>query len=257
MSELSELRKKYYKTIGFNPSEASALAKREKALNRAYELRSFEIEHYWKRATYFWAFQVAIFAAFGLLWRNTAACDWSLVTVALSGFGVLTAFANSLSARGSKFWQENWEKHIDMLEDEIEGRLHKTVWLSEQGKISFSVSRVNETLSDFFIVFWIVVTLYVAYEFVEPLPLGWLDIFKLKSVLASTLLALTCIGVAYLFHQTSRPRGVLSNGGSIECCSIGTGASAKLSPQISLSAMRRTNCRVRTTRRIVDPVLGA
>jgi len=46
-----------------------------------------------------------------------------------------------------------------MLEDEIEGRLHKTVWIT---MIPFSVSQVNQTLSVFFFLFWIVITTYVA-----------------------------------------------------------------------------------------------
>jgi hypothetical protein len=135
---MSELRTQYFGTLGFTESETTKL---KAALKRAYELRNFEIEHYWKRATYFWAFQVAIFAAFGLLWKDLAtgpvtvagsvpvANPWGPVTVALAGLGILTAVANALSARGSTFWQNNWEKHIDMLENEIEGRLYKTVWL--------------------------------------------------------------------------------------------------------------------------------
>ena len=124
---------------------------------RAYELRTFEIEHYWKRATYFWGFQIAIFAAFGFLLREIStkgsSTGWHPVALALAGLGVLTAWASYLSARGSKFWQENWERHIDMLEDKIEGRLHKTVWL-DRGKSSFSVSRINQWLSFYVFGFW-------------------------------------------------------------------------------------------------------
>jgi hypothetical protein len=153
---MSELRRQYFATLGLSPKqqvgdasvpcESPREQQMKAALARAHLLRSFEIEHYWKRATYFWAFQVAIFAAFGLLWRQPAANDWSPITVALAGLGVLTAVANTLSARGSRFWQENWEHHIDMLEDTIEGRLYKTVWL-DKGTVSFSVSRINLYLS--------------------------------------------------------------------------------------------------------------
>jgi hypothetical protein len=159
-------RAKYFNTLGFSEHNES---KRKKALDRAYYLRTFEIEHYWKRATYFWGLQIAIFAAFGLLWKEITASDatctvhlWSPVAVALSGLGFLTAVANFLSAKGSKFWQENWERHIDMLEDEIEGRLYKTVRLPKEkaskGATSFSVSRVNLLLSGYFVSFWIFVS---------------------------------------------------------------------------------------------------
>jgi hypothetical protein len=143
------LKKRYFSTLEFTSDNAS---KREKALNRAYQLRTFEIEHYWKRANYFWGFQIVIFAAFGLIGKEIVNAPvraastehlWNVVLVALSVLGALTAVANFLSARGSKFWQQNWERHIDMLEDDIEGRLHKTIWLT---MTPFSVSRVNLTL---------------------------------------------------------------------------------------------------------------
>jgi hypothetical protein len=121
---VSELRDRYFRTLGLDPTKSETKRQIRKALDRAYQQRTFEIEHYWKRATYFWGFQLAIFAAFGLLWREQSKDQWTLVTIALSVLGILTAVANSLSG-GSKFWQENWERHIDMLEDEIEGRLYK------------------------------------------------------------------------------------------------------------------------------------
>jgi hypothetical protein len=113
---VTRLREQYFHALGFEPCDKEKL---KAALARAYELRSFEIEHHWKRATYFWGFQVAIFAAFGLLSKASGTLDWNAMTVALAGLGVLTAFAQSISTRASKFWQQNWERHIDMLEGSI------------------------------------------------------------------------------------------------------------------------------------------
>jgi hypothetical protein len=138
---VSTLRDRYFNSLGLRSDSATNFNQR-KALDRAYQLRTFEIEHYWKRATYFWGFQIAIFAAFGLIWKDTTTNPWTPIAVALSGLGVLTAVANYLTALGSKFWQENWESHIDMLEDEIEGRLHKMVWLPGE-ETRYSVSRVT------------------------------------------------------------------------------------------------------------------
>lgn len=206
---MSSLRGRYFKTLGFLETDTMRC---KRALDRAYALRTFEIEHYWKRATYFWGFQVAIFAAFGLLWKvDMPEQTPGLITVALSILGVLTAVANSLSASGSKFWQENWERHIDMLEDKCEGRLHKTVWLPN-GKISFSVSGINQTLSWFIIVFWTVTTIYLAYKLVGSPPIdlrglgcisAWLWLIAIIVVIASGVLALRC--------RTSNLRGTIPN----------------------------------------------
>jgi hypothetical protein len=222
---MSELRRQYFATLGLSPPQEQQM---KAALARAHLLRSFEIEHYWKRATYFWAFQVAIFAAFGLLWRQPAANDWSPITVALAGLGILTAVANILSAHGSRFWQENWEHHIDMLEDTIEGRLYKTVWL-DKGTVSFSVSRINLCLSYYFTVFWVVAGSYVSWRFVGS---PGAEFFRSRSLLGLPPLRLCyviitaimiAVGVALLRGQTtdlhgsvSRPDG--SHGAPIRRC---------------------------------------
>jgi hypothetical protein len=163
------------------------------ALERAYSLRDFEIEHYWKRGTYFWTLQGAIFIALGVLWREHI--ELSVVTLALSGLGVLTAVANYLAARGSKFWQENWESHIDMLEDESDGRLHKIVWL-RNGMLRFSVSRINESLIGCFIGFWIIVTGYIVWKIFDE-PRG------IACGIVSMMIVAGLAGVVWLWCQTT------------------------------------------------------
>jgi hypothetical protein len=144
----SELRARYLEALKF-PGEGKPI---EAALARAHEIRKFEIELYWKRANYFWLFQAAAFTAFGLFWRE-GSDEYRSLAVAFAGIGFLTAWAAWLSAQGSKFWQENWEKHIDLLEDDLEGRLHKTVWIDREG-LRPSVSRVNQRLQLILAGFW-------------------------------------------------------------------------------------------------------
>lgn len=224
---MSTLRDQYFRTLGLseNETDTSHQLKREKALSRAYTLRTFEIEHYWKRATYFWGFQIAIFAAFGLLWRDPVASQWGPITVALSVLGVLTAVANCLSASGSSFWQRNWERHIDMLEDGIEGRLYKTVWLPK-GKVRFSVSKINQMLSYFLILFWCIVTFFVTYKFVWPTPPDWVP--NICSwwplIIIVTVASGVVAGVVLLLGQTSDLPGTLptdkgDRGAPIKRCS--------------------------------------
>lgn len=131
---------------------------RQAALTRAHQIRQFEIELYWKRANYFWLLQAAVFAAVGLTWKNMANGAPAAIPVLLSALGVVTAWAGCLSALGSKFWQENWEHHIDMLEDEFEGKLHKTAYVGARG-VRWSVSGINERLNYCFVAFWLLILL--------------------------------------------------------------------------------------------------
>ena len=98
--------------------------------------------------------------------------EWTPLAVTLGGLGLLTAIANVLSARGSRFWQENWEKHIDMLEDEFEGRLYKTVLVSD--------------------------TLYVSLKYLKNFDCAIISPWILLPIAAVTLL-----GFWRLIHQTS------------------------------------------------------
>jgi hypothetical protein len=61
-----------------------------------------------------------------------------------ASIGVITAFAGYLTANGSKFWQENWEAHVDLLENEIGVRLTQVMLCREPPQ--FSVSRINRFL---------------------------------------------------------------------------------------------------------------
>jgi hypothetical protein len=121
------------------------------------------------------------------------------------------SFTNTLAACGSRFWQDNWENHIDMLEDEFEGRLYKTVWLDE-GEVSYSVSRVNWCLDVYFIVFWVLVFIYVVLYFLKEhhytsvvclLPNWW--------PIAYVIVVIVMIGVAifWLLGQTTNLRGTI------------------------------------------------
>jgi hypothetical protein len=204
---VSNLRQRYFRTLDVEPTETNE-KKLKQALDRAYQQRTFEIEHYWKRATYFWGFQIAIFAAFGLFWKAQATDGLNPIILALAVLGILTALANSLSARGSKFWQENWENHIDMLEDKMEGRLYKTVWLSD-GKVGFSVSRINRRLSDYFVIFWALAAIFVAWKFVEPPWPSALSCISPAWFYVLILALVAVIGVFLLLNESSDIQGTL------------------------------------------------
>lgn len=146
MREVKE--KEYYDDLMKNPT------KREKAFDKAWQIRDFEIELYWKRATYFWAFQVASFTAYFAILNSDSykhiPPNSPQVLYFICCIGLLTSIAWTLINKGSKEWQKNWEYHIDMLEDTITGPLYKTV----HPKKTYSVSKINVIVSKFFTFIW-------------------------------------------------------------------------------------------------------
>lgn len=135
-----------------------------RALAYATDIRKFEIELYWKRATYFWAFIGAAFAAYALTYKTSTEHEpW--LSLLFSSLGLVFAFAWYLVNRGSKFWQNNWERHVDLLEDLTLGPLYKTIAIDTASKNpltaagDFSVSKINQVLSLFVTFVW--ATLFV------------------------------------------------------------------------------------------------
>lgn len=116
----------------------------KKAFELAHDIRKFEISLFWKRGTYFWAFILGIYTVHFFLLstfiktehhgKETAIlyltcmplyAKWILFLTAFLGFFFCLSWV--LINKGSKFWQKNWEAHLDMLEDEFSGKLYKVV----------------------------------------------------------------------------------------------------------------------------------
>lgn len=179
---------------GIVPPGDERTPKAEKALDLALDIRKFEIELYWKRATYFWTFIGAALAGYALVYQ-TAGGDNSWLLLVLSSLGLLFSVAWYLVNRGSKFWQNNWERHVDLLEDQVVGPLYKTIAhgvgsknpLTAPGQ--YSVSKINQILSVFISLFWMLLifkSLWPISCSLEP------NYFKI-GVLVVTVAAVSCL----------------------------------------------------------------
>jgi hypothetical protein len=124
----------------------------ETSYKKAWEAKNFEIENYWKRANYFWAFQIASFAGYFSVLSSTAYPRNPQVLYFVICIGFITSLAWALINQGSKTWQRHWEIHVDMLENEITGPLYKIVTTQK----TFSVSKLNEIVSRFIVMIWII-----------------------------------------------------------------------------------------------------
>ncbi len=195
----------YYDAIG-----TRAKAQLKPVLAAAHDIRKFEIELYWKRATYFWLLQAAIFTALGFMWHGKAADAAGLVPLGLTSLGFLTAVASWFAAEGSKFWQENWERHIDILEDNQGVPLHKTAWVGRDG-IRWSVSGTNGWLNIFFSVFWfgLFASQFGASVDWAKVTLTGASSSKVdwNAVKASAIALLTILGFVALWSRGSRLEG--------------------------------------------------
>lgn len=182
--------------------------KGERALLIALDIRKFEIELYWKRATYFWTFIAAALAAFGAI-QAASIQNKTDLSVTLSCLGIVFSIGWLCVNRGSKHWQENWENHVDMLEDEVHGPLYKVIitrskpkgtweWFQHaiNGPSQFSVSKINQIISIYVSVLWVGLLFYSLPPFDQEAPIH----FGYLSLIVFT--GLTCISFFWKLGAT-------------------------------------------------------
>jgi hypothetical protein len=189
--------------------------RRAAALKYAHDIRKFEIELYWKRATYFWTFIAAAFAGYFALQKAGDVANDYVVTC----LGFLFSLGWYLVNRGSGSWQRNWEKHVDLLEDGVTGPLYKTLidrrsyrFLDLAEPYSYSPSRINNILALSVIFIWAVLigrTLMKARSSL-PIPMPAFPLGISGTIIAITIL--TFIFSIFLLaggtsrkHETRRP----------------------------------------------------
>jgi hypothetical protein len=119
----------------------------------AWETRSFEIDKFWIRTAFFGGFIALIFNSYISILSASQPTAIKNLDIYIIFLGIIFSFAWLLSIWGSKRWQENWEAHIDMLEDEITGPLYKTIYCKKALRF-YSVSTINEFLVYIIIVVW-------------------------------------------------------------------------------------------------------
>lgn len=122
------------------------------ALEKAHEIRKFEIELYWKRATYFFAFFTIITAAFGYLFTHK---EYSIYSPAAAIVGIVFSIFFYHINTGSKYWQQNWEFMIDKLEFYVTGNIYKVFFYEKLSDQRPSVSSINKYTSIFILLLWV------------------------------------------------------------------------------------------------------
>lgn len=160
----------------------AGIEKIQAAYNKAWECRNFEIDKFWSRAAFFWAFIALAFGGYGYLLSqhpNADAKDIPLLYVRLELLcilgGAFLCFIWWQSIRASKIWQENWEAHIELLEDHICGPLYKTVIVEKE--YFPSVSKLAECVAIGVLVTWIFIFVIHTYQYwIKEIHLDWIQL---------------------------------------------------------------------------------
>lgn len=209
----------YKKAFGLPVNgQGEDLKKVEKALEHALDIRKFEIVLYWQRATYFWALIAVAFAGYFAVLGAEHLMNKEFLAFLLSCIGLIFTWAWFQVNRGSKYWQENWENHVDMLEDEITGPLYKTVLrrpedteikervkdkcglfleMNVTGPAAISASKINQLVSTFILLIWFCLIMYSITETVQSTVI----------VIGEIVIGLITLGFFLLLYKGARTYG--------------------------------------------------
>jgi hypothetical protein len=173
------------------PSDLATFA--ERAVVTALDTRKFEITLYWQRTAYIWAMIAAAFAGYFAV----GAKEKSLAALSLACLGFVLSLAWYRLNQGSKFWQENWEQHVALLERDHFGPLFSTV-LCRPRRSGFpllksaapiSVSKVNLFISVYIAFVWLVLIVFQLLPLSFAAPIDWYAVaIVVGSVAVSTAL---------------------------------------------------------------------
>ena len=163
-----DIEKEIFNSKDYKDHFSKKIEKKDEILNKtleqALEVRKFEIELYWKRTTYFWAFIASSFAGYFVAMKSSEFKEMSIIIAII---GLLFSIGWYLVNRGSKYWQKNWEAHVDLLENEQIGPLFGTIlnpkpieFKNITGEYPLSVSKINQILSFSIILIWIYILSY-------------------------------------------------------------------------------------------------
>lgn len=170
----------------------------DEAIKMVNDNRKFEIELYWKRAVYFWTFIGVTFAGYFAVMgakSDTSSVELDKLQFILNCIGIVFSVAWYFVNRGSKYWQLNWERQLDVLESIKVGPVYKTLIHMEKYRTNFlskpldahvfSVTKINHLLNLFIIGIWLVLLVnFMSANLALNLssPSAWLNFYTLSLI---------------------------------------------------------------------------
>lgn len=215
----NNFKREYFKALGI-PRDMEA---HKHALDTAHRIREFEIQMYWKRALYFWGFQVVLFATVGNIVSGlsiTTNAFQYIGLLMLSILGLVLSIFWLLMTKGAKFWHDNWERHVDLLEDNVVGSLYKTypIYQSKPNPTlgPFSVSKINEHIIRVFILFWVLFSIFSIYMSLGRTCENECSYLSTNSIVGfSILVSVIIFFLSYTVDALPFPKIRMSNPGAI------------------------------------------
>ena len=178
----------------------------------AMEQRKFAIEFYWKRASYFWLFVGAMFVAYTATLPDKDTLDLvqsERINLFVCLVGFFSSVAWYMANRGSKYWQENWELHIEFLSKKLGTPIFEVLMYPRKSATGsplsyypYSFTRVNLFLNIIIIIVWAVLSLLGLASLLDISPDDYIT-YKVLLIGIAGLVVTLCIILLMHINVTS------------------------------------------------------
>lgn len=151
-------------------ADPSDVEKIKYSLEKAHDIRKFEIGLYWQRSSYILGFISVLAAAcaycFSMYFTNDTdpithfILIFIMASISAVGYNISMLWRRVIKA--SKYWQNNWEFHINILENCVSGNLHKMHFsIMDKEFTRYSINDIVLSLANRIIFIWILIFLFV------------------------------------------------------------------------------------------------
>lgn len=169
---MEKFNKSHYEAV-FGLSSIKAANNAKDALEQALRARENEIALFWKRSGFFLAFIVSAYTAYFFVEYGSGAGHHPHMSVLLLGLAYFLCLSWHLANKGSKFWQKNWEFHVNQLATQQIGPLFRVYKEPHSGSQWIPLSEYDFSVSK----------ICIFISFVMTLLSGWLFSYQLLKML--------------------------------------------------------------------------
>ncbi|MGG7444939.1 hypothetical protein ACQ3G7_02485 [Kosakonia oryzendophytica] len=162
--KLLNKRRSYFNCLKVDNEDLKKIAI---AFDKAHDIRKFEINLYWQRSTFILGFLSILAITLAYCFSTYLDKDSSentkfillLTATAISMLGFIMSMIWKRIIRASKYWQNNWEYHINVLEPYVSGNLHKIHFYMKKGHNRYSIHDSILSIANRIAVLWFLVFL--------------------------------------------------------------------------------------------------
>lgn len=160
----------------------------KKAFDIAHENRKLEISLFWQRSLFFWGFVASALVGYGAAYGKS-----TILSSFLALFGFVCSVVWTSGNRGSKYWQQYWEKKVNFYQHYTTGNIfydriphHPRIWENYAPR-RISVSKLTMALSDYMVILWFILCVITVFKPLFTIP-AWVYEYGPIFLLFCTLL---------------------------------------------------------------------